>query len=86
MTRKKLIKWAKSFDKDESWVDENFIVTDNYIICLDDLDLSNTQIKSLPDNLSVGDFLDISGTPIKTLPDNLSVGGSLYISIRTNSI
>ena len=42
-----------------------------------DLDLTNTPIKSLPDNLKVGGSLDLSETPIQSLPDNLSVGGSL---------
>ena len=44
------------------------------------LDLSGTQITSLPDNLTVGGWLDLSGTQITSLPDNLTVGGSLYLS------
>ena len=43
------------------------------------LDLSNTPITSLPDNLTVGGYLDLSNTPITSLPDNLTVGGSLYL-------
>jgi hypothetical protein len=42
-----------------------------------DLDLSNTSITTLPDNLTVGGSLDLRGTRITTLPDNLTVGGSL---------
>ena len=43
-----------------------------------DLDLSNTPITSLPDNLTrVGGSLDLNNTPITSLPDNLTVGGWL---------
>jgi hypothetical protein len=42
-----------------------------------DLDLGNTPIISLPDNLSVGGDLDLRNTPLTSLPDNLSVGGYL---------
>jgi ribosomal protein S20 len=44
-----------------------------------DLDLRNTPITSLPDNLKqVGGYLDLSNTPITSLPDNLKhVGGYL---------
>ena len=44
------------------------------------LDLSNTGITSLPDNLTVGGWLDLSNTGITSLPDNLTVGGGLYLS------
>ena len=44
------------------------------------LDLSGTQISSLPNNLTVGGWLDLSGTQISSLPDNLTVGGWLYLS------
>ena len=44
-----------------------------------DLDLSNTQITSLPDNLEVGGHLYLYKTPITSLPDNLNVGGGLNI-------
>jgi hypothetical protein len=42
-----------------------------------DLDLRNTPITELPDNLTVGRYLDLSNTQITKLPDNLTVGGSL---------
>ena len=45
-----------------------------------DLDLSNTPITSLPDNLEVGGDLDLSNTPITSLPDNLKVNGGLDLS------
>ena len=42
-----------------------------------DLDLSNTEITKLPDNLSVEGWLDLDYANILSLPDNLSVGGYL---------
>ena len=42
--------------------------------------LTGTEIKELPDNLSIGGSLDLRFTKIKQLPDNLSVNGSLYLS------
>ena len=44
------------------------------------LDLSGTQITSLPDGLTVGGYLDLRGTQITSLPDGLTVGGSLDLS------
>nr|DAU79035.1 MAG TPA: leucine-rich repeat protein [Caudoviricetes sp.] len=41
------------------------------------LDLRDTPIQILPDNLTVGGWLDLRDTPIQTLPDNLTVGGGL---------
>jgi len=43
------------------------------------LSLGYTQIKSLPDNLTVQGSLDLGGTQITSLPDNLSVGGYLWL-------
>jgi len=45
-----------------------------------DLDLEDTKISSLPDNLTVGGYLNLYKTKISSLPDNLTVGGSLYLS------
>ena len=45
-----------------------------------DLDLSNTPITSLPNNLKVGGGLYLANTPITSLPDNLQVGGGLYLA------
>ena len=45
-----------------------------------DLDLSDTPITSLPDNLKVGRHLFLSNTPITSLPDNLQVKGNLFLS------
>ena len=45
----------------------------------DDLDLSETRITTLPENLSVGGDLDLSYSDITTLPENLSVGGSINL-------
>lgn len=45
-----------------------------------DLDLSYTQITSLPEGLTVGGGLDLEGTPITALPGGLIVGGHLDLS------
>ena len=44
------------------------------------LDLSNTSITALPENLTVGGGLDLSGTQITELPENLTVGCGLDLS------
>ncbi len=49
------------------------------IIVNGDLDLSETEIQSLPDNLRVEGYLYLDGTPIQSLPDNLYVGESLSL-------
>jgi hypothetical protein len=54
------------------------IVVDGY------LDLSNTPITSLPDNLHVGGGLYLLETPITSLGNNLHVGG--YLDLRGTPI
>ena len=49
-----------------------------------DLDLNDTPIRSLPDNLTVQGYLGLSGTKITSLPDNLKVGGDLWINSTPN--
>jgi hypothetical protein len=44
-----------------------------------DLDLYNTPITSLPNNLKVGGNLDLYNTKITSLPNNLQVGRGLYL-------
>lgn len=41
------------------------------------LDLSDTQITSLPDGLTVGGWIDLRGTQITSLPDSLKIGGKI---------
>jgi hypothetical protein len=55
-------------------------LSDEDLIIDGDLDLNNTKITSLPDNLHVGGFLDLSDTNITSLPDNLHVEGNLSLS------
>ena len=43
------------------------------------LNLFNTQIKSLPDGLTIIGWLDLDNTQIKLLPNGLTVGGSLSL-------
>ena len=50
----------------------------------DNLNLSNTKITSLPDNLTVGGWLYLSNTKITSLPDNLTVGG--WLDLRGTKI
>ena len=45
-----------------------------------DLDLSNTPITSLPQDLTVGGFLYLRNTLITSLPQGLKVKGALYLS------
>lgn len=42
-----------------------------------DLDLSETDLTSLPDGLTVGGSLDVSNTNLTSLPDDLVVEGHL---------
>jgi len=44
------------------------------------LNLRDTKISSLPDNLTVGRSLYLKNTKISSLPDNLKVGRSLFLS------
>jgi hypothetical protein len=46
-----------------------------------DLDLGNTPIKSLPQELKVGGDLNLYKTPIESLPQGLVVGGNLYLDL-----
>ncbi|PAV02127.1 hypothetical protein CBG25_12710 [Arsenophonus sp. ENCA] len=45
------------------------------IFVAENLDLCDTNITSLPDNLIACGWLDLSGTSITSLPDNLNVDG-----------
>jgi hypothetical protein len=45
-----------------------------------DLDLRNTPITSLPNNLKVGGYLSLRNTKITSLPNNLKVGRDLYLT------
>jgi len=49
------------------------------IIVNGDLDLSETDVKILPNNFIVGGGLDLRDTPIQSLPDNLHVEGDLSL-------
>jgi hypothetical protein len=71
----------------KQWFDKLDIPPENYVINPDlsidykyGLYLSNTQITSLPDNLSVNGNLWLDNTPITSLPDNLTVYGHLDLT------
>ena len=53
-----------------------------YLMKINDgnLNLSYTDVQTLPDNLTVGGGLDLRNTQIQTLPDNLTVCGWLDLS------
>ena len=68
----------------KKWFDDLDISPDRYVINPDlsievggSLYLEDTNITSLPNNLSVEADLYLRGTNITSLPDNLSVGGWL---------
>ena len=44
-----------------------------------DIDISNSKITSLPDNLTVNGYLNCYNTQITSLPDNLTVNGTLNL-------
>jgi len=44
-----------------------------------DLNLTNTPITSLPQDLKVKGYLDLDGSKITSLPPGLTVGGSLHL-------
>lgn len=54
-------------------------ITEKDLYVYDDLDLSDSGIKALPDNLTIRYSLDLTYCPIKTLPKNLKVGGNLVL-------
>jgi hypothetical protein len=71
----------------KKWFDDLNIPPEKYVINPDlsidykyDLDLRNTQITSLPDNLAVNGSLDLRNIQITSLPDNLTVKGSLWLN------
>jgi len=44
------------------------------------LNLGNTKVSYLPENLKVGGYLNLHNTSINSLPEGLTVGGGLYLS------
>ena len=58
----------------------NIPLTEEDLNVKGDLDLSQTQITSLPEGLKVGGDLDLSYTAIKILPKGLVVYGNLNVS------
>ena len=70
----------------KKWFDDLGKSSDKYVIN-DDLsidynswlNLENTKITKLPNNLTVNGYLNLTNTNITELPDNLNVHGSLYL-------
>jgi len=73
---KYLIKqWFESIDVKPN----KYTIDDNlHIIFKGNLDLHDTQITELPDNLWIRGYLDLRRTKITKLPDNLKVEGTIY--------
>ena len=69
-----IIKWFSNLDIDESRYE---ILPDLSIKVNGNLYLSNTQITSLPDNLTVEGNLDLNNTQITSLPPSLKVKGEI---------
>ena len=73
MKKNEFIKILEELEKDYTIEGDNLTVGGS-------LNLSGTQITSLPENLTVGGWLDLSGTQITSLPENLTVGGWLDLN------
>ena len=69
-----LIEMIKRYTHSEVTIKDGKIIVGGW------LDLSNTKITKLPENLTVGGWLDLSNTKITELPENLTVGGWLDLS------
>ena len=60
---------------------DKYVINDDFSIYYNgDLDLENTNITKLPDNLNVNGWLDLTNTKITELPNNLTVKGSLNLT------
>ena len=57
-----------------------YTIEKNRLVVKCDLDLSGTNIKKLPKNLTIGGSLDLYRSSIKELPENLTVSGFLDLS------
>ena len=53
-------------------------IVDGWLVFKGDLDCSNDQLTSLPDNLKVKGDLHCLHNQLTSLPDNLKVKGNLY--------
>ena len=72
-------------DKIQEYGCNNEIIEENGKIKIGgNLNLRETNITKLPENLTVGGSLDLSGTNITKLPENLTVGG--WLNLRETNI
>jgi hypothetical protein len=60
------------------WVN-NIPLTEKDLNIEGNLDLTNTDIKSLPDGLKVAGYLNLTETDMGSLPERLEVAGNLYL-------
>ena len=80
--RERFMEWVEEFHLEskltDEWIDKNIEFRDDVIVCKNNLILSRTDIKYLPDNLTVNGYLDLSRcTSLVQLPDNLTVMGNV---------
>ena len=60
------------------WVN-NIPLTEKDLNIEGELDLTDTDIKSLPDGLKIGGDLNLTETDMRLLPERLEVAGNLYL-------
>ena len=71
--RRRLIKWAESFDKDKAWVDQTFDFVEDKIVCKkDELYLDHTSVSVIPPGLEVKE-LSLNNTQVSEIPPELKV-------------
>ena len=71
--RRRLIKWAESFDKDKAWVDQTFDFVEDKIVCKkDELYLDHTSVSVIPPGLEVR-YLSLDHTQVSKIPPGLKV-------------
>jgi hypothetical protein len=82
--RKRFIQWINKFHLEDrltdEWINKNVEFSIDGITCKSHLNLSETAITYLPNNLTVEENLILKGCKcLERLPDNLTVKGSLFL-------
>ena len=72
--------WFKQWEPDVDYdIDDELNIAVNW-----NLDLYNSEVSELPDNLTVNGWLDLEYTKITELPDNLTVNG--FLALRRTKV
>jgi hypothetical protein len=82
-TLKKIFEFLEENERHQTpflwkWVN-NIPLTEKDLNIEGELDLTNTDIKSLPDGLKVAGDLNLTETDMESLPERLEVAGNLYL-------